>query len=324
MGECSAQSNICPLFIYMNFNVPELGTTPCMGVYKITFDSRHFYIGGSTDLRVRFNGWKTRLKSKVPKNKNILALLDECNNVCFEIVELVIDKTKVKQREDFFIKDNFLDPLCLNRCPSAYNNKGIKLTIGERENLRLNAMLGKQHIFTEEEIIEKRKLAVVKGICQKVVVFDKNMVLLKQYDSIAETERCEGVKRDVINLIIKGIRKTSKGLIFRKQDKDGNVIEPIIENKKRGRVKGFNVASPVKLKIKEKLISRYNSNPELFSRGLMPKKIEVYNSSGALFNIYNSITKAAKGLGTESGNICAVLNGKRKTCKGMTFKLAQE
>lgn len=293
-----------------------------MGVYKITFDNLHFYIGGSTDLRRRFSGWKTRLKNKKPKNKNILSILDRCNNICFEVLELVNNKDVVKQREDFFIKNNFLDPLCLNRCPSAYNNKGIKLTIGERERLRLSAMLAKQHIFTEEEIIEKRKLAVMKGICQKVVVFDKNRVLLKQYDSIAEAERCEGVRRGVINLIIKGIRKTSKGLIFRKKDKDGNVIEPIVENKKRGRGKGFNTTAPVKLKIKEKLISRYNSNPELFSRGLIPKKIEVYNSSGTLFNIYSSITKAAKGLGTESGNICAALSGKRKTCKGMTFKLA--
>lgn len=59
------------------------------------------------------------------------------------------------------------------------------------------------------------------------------------------------------------------------------------------------------------------SHKKALSKGQTWRKKKIISSDGIL---YNSISEAARILKTSSGKICAVLNGKRKTIKGQTFK----
>lgn len=51
------------------------------GVYMVTLDTGHFYIGGAGSLRKRFGHWSFRLRHGIPKNKNMKTVLPNCKEV---------------------------------------------------------------------------------------------------------------------------------------------------------------------------------------------------------------------------------------------------
>src|SRR5574343_113707 len=64
----------------------------------------------------------------------------------------------------------------------------------------------------------------------------------------------------------------------------------------------------------------YSKGRRQNTRGINGRKISAYNMLGEFIGTYSSIREAARDLNVFGQNICAVLSGKNKWCKGYTFK----
>lgn len=287
------------------------------GVYKITFNGMYFYIGGSTMLRSRLSRWKFDIIRNRVKNKKITDILPTCDKVFFEVLEFVFDKEKVKIREDFYIKNNWSNPLILNRCPSAFDPSGFKLN----EHERLERKNRPKHIYTEEEIENCRKKAVDAGLCQRVGKFTIDGILINEYQSIRLAASSVSVSVKILGEIFNGKRKTTRGVTFRKIDTYGHIIQPPIRERKKGWTRTMSLEQ--KDRSSKLMKSLIKANPEKFSRASKSKqkKIISYNTTGFLKE-YDSINIASRELNIKTGNICKVLKGKRKTANGYIFKYA--
>jgi len=95
-----------------------------MGVYKLIFDEKYFYIGSSTDLKKRMDRWESILRSGFYKNQNIKKILPLTCVVEFEIIELVNYPLLAMATENIYLKQEWNNPLLLNQCPDAFGTKG--------------------------------------------------------------------------------------------------------------------------------------------------------------------------------------------------------
>lgn len=183
-----------PVFIQPKFSGKE---NPA-GVYKITFDGTYFYIGGSIGLRSRFSQWKTRLNQGTNKNHKIRELFKTTSEIVFEIIELTgTDNPKV--REDFYIKENWGNPLFLNSCPSAYDNTGLKHTVTQQRKFQW----------------------------KKVAMFDMEWNFIKEFDKIADCSNELNIRSGDISAFMKGKCQFIKGYKFKFISSDGSYIEPL-------------------------------------------------------------------------------------------------
>lgn len=303
-------------------NIPfdrKLGNS--MGVYKMIFDNANFYIGGSVKLRSRLSEWKFRIRDGKPKNKNITEVLKNCKQITFEILEFVTDKSEVKIREDFHLKSNWGNEFLLNRCPSAFDNKGIELRPEEIENLNIIRNKAPRHVFTIEEIQERRKFAIDRGLGQKVGKFSIDDVLIEIYPSISEAARSNNTTSKTLAHFFKGNGNKVKGFIFKKIDANGEVIN-IVKKFDRRFLKRGALSFEKKELLRKNMQIQFKLNPERYTRGNQPKKVEVINAEGKLVKVYQSITQASKDLKIGTGNICKVLDGSRSHALGFKFKYA--
>lgn len=65
--------------------------------------------------------------------------------------------------------------------------------------------------------------------------------------------------------------------------------------------------------------SHYSKHRRPNMRGKYGRRIIAYNMSGEMVGEYGSVRDAARELGCHGQNICSVLSGKNKYCKGYTF-----
>lgn len=63
------------------------------------------------------------------------------------------------------------------------------------------------------------------------------------------------------------------------------------------------------------------SRAENVAKSSLPKKVNVYASSGELVETFDSIVAACDELGLTNSNVAACLHGRQKTHRGYTFKL---
>lgn len=96
-------------------------------VYRMTINNSSYYIGSTSNLVRRICQYKYALKKKLVNTK-VEHLLADVSLVEFTIVEIVKDRQLLKHREDVYIKKNWGNPELLNRSPSAFGNKGLKLS----------------------------------------------------------------------------------------------------------------------------------------------------------------------------------------------------
>ena len=288
------------------------------GVYKITFDDLYFYIGGSTKLKSRVGHWKHRLKLGTPKNKNIKRLLPSCKLAKMEIIKLV-HRDLVKTEEDAAIKVHFNSPYCLNRCPSAFDNTGLKFSPGEI--IQYPRCSIKRKLYTDEDRKRSREMSIERGVGQPVAKFDLKNNYIETFACVSMAAESVGVPSRDIGKMFNGKRKSIKGFVFKKVDDSGNIIE----NKKIPRKK-WPKRGPMsvneKMRMKEIATKLYKENPELFMRGEPPKKIDVFNIKGEYVISFPSVNQASKALNILSGNICKVLKNKRPHTNGYIFKYA--
>ena len=96
--------------------------SPKVAVYKITFDNKWFYIGGTSNFRNRFGGWHGRFKSGKIGNDNIASVLHPEMVIRFEIIEWVKSSLEIDAAEDFHIQYHWGNPLLLNHQPTAFKS----------------------------------------------------------------------------------------------------------------------------------------------------------------------------------------------------------
>lgn len=103
------------------------------GVYKITFDNNHFYIGSTKHFKNRISIYNTMFNGigRI-HNKKMALCISKCNSVKFDIVELIPDLNKLLEKETEYISQHIDNPLMINRAHDAHSNKGIRWTDEER------------------------------------------------------------------------------------------------------------------------------------------------------------------------------------------------
>lgn len=180
--------------------------TIAAGVYKITFNRRWFYIGGSEDIHNRISTWRRALRSGRYKNSNIRKIL---NDNCF--IKITITRTvpfgESKKHEDVFLKKYFNHPNCLNLCPSAYDCTGKRLPIG---------------------VVKPLKIKNISSQPKRIARFDKSGNLIDIQPSISSMTKSIGfpiIYMSEISRVAKGRARWFRGHVFKFVNEDGSFVE---------------------------------------------------------------------------------------------------
>lgn len=184
------------------------------GVYKIVFNKKWFYIGGTIELRRRLGSWKSRLQNEdFRKNSSIKFILPVITEINFKVLEIVPDGVWVKEVEGKYLKKFFDNELCLNLTADAINGKGRKWPLGRPPKI--------------EKV--KGEVSQPKPIAQ----FDVDGKLIRKHKSIGAAARWLEIKPEGITDHLKGRgRKTVKGYVFKLIDENGGYVEhEIYKNK---------------------------------------------------------------------------------------------
>lgn len=144
------------------------------GIYKIScIENKKFYIGSAVDIANRWHRHKYDLRANKGTNPNIQASWNKYGekSFAFEIIEEVLDKSKLTEREQYYF--DTLKP-ALNACPIAGNNLGVrfklknrrskehclKISLAAKERLKIkenNGMYGKKHRKESIELMKKNR-----------------------------------------------------------------------------------------------------------------------------------------------------------------------
>lgn len=147
------------------------------GIYKIyCIVNNKFYIGSATNIANRWNRHRYDLRANKGTNRNIQASWNKYGeeSFTFEIVEEVLDKAKLIEREQHYL--DILKPE-FNACPLAGNNLGVrfklknkrkkehclKISLAAKERLKIkenNGMYGKKHRKESIELMKKNRGAM--------------------------------------------------------------------------------------------------------------------------------------------------------------------
>jgi predicted GIY-YIG superfamily endonuclease len=141
-------------------------STKKSGIYRITNQANNkIYIGSAYNLSNRFSTHKYSLKNNKHKNphlQNAWNLYGE-QQFIFEILEIVEDKTKILEREQYYL--DFYNPydnkIGYNIAKKAENTAGIKASSETRKKQSESAKKRKHYKWTEEQ--KKRRSEQQKG-----------------------------------------------------------------------------------------------------------------------------------------------------------------
>lgn len=254
------------------------------GVYMMKFDNGYFYVGSSKNLRQRIRDWRINILRELYHSKNIKDALPSCNNISFEILEFVTDKTQLRYRETFYIKNNWGNSFLLNRCPSGIDNRGMIFRSDERKQLSLN---GKKRGLKDNNEWSKliKDASIKKGIGNKIGKFNDDGYLIQIFSSVKFASSIVGIPRKYLPRIIRS-----------------------------GKSKYFNGFT---LKY---LNDDFTINIKIDDKQLQSLAINVYNFNDTFLFKFDSINKACRELGLKTGSVCKVLNGHRISHLGYKFK----
>ncbi len=184
------------------------------------FDSTYFYIGSSVNLRSRIASWRHQILKNKPKNGNIRYILPSVKVINFSILEYCAAEI-VRNREDFYIKENLTNINLLNCSPTAFGISGKRPQFGDYNNWK-----------PKSEPINK-----------KVGKFDMDNNFICTYDSLGSAARSVGISDGTkIASVALGKSKSVKKFIFKFLLPNGDFIEPNYVRKKvkRAGYKPFN------------------------------------------------------------------------------------
>jgi hypothetical protein len=98
-----------PFKFEVNFGDLSLG-----GVYMMTMDTGHYYIGSTKNFKTRISCHKTSFRKNYPDNERMRVLAANCKSIRFDVLELIKDPSMLKQRENFYLSSKWGDPLLIN------------------------------------------------------------------------------------------------------------------------------------------------------------------------------------------------------------------
>lgn len=180
------------IFMELSFEYPKLeyGNNPS-AVYKMTFDTGHFYIGSSKHVKTRINIWRTSLRRLDFSSKIIMDVLPKVTKVSFLILKTcpTIKLLEIETKHILKHKDN---DLCLNMTLNAVNNS-VRKPLPEHLRKPRKVQIPKQR---------KGKFAPpedhVYVFSKEVRQYDLSGNYIKTFRSINEAARAAGVDRSVI------------------------------------------------------------------------------------------------------------------------------
>lgn len=272
-----------------------VGKKPQAAVYKIIFDDWKYYIGGTVNIKQRMWGWKFKLNSGARKNIDMLEIFKTVKIVRFEIIEFVYNPEIVKQQEDFYIKQNWGDPLLLNRCPNAFNN------IGSTQS--------------PKRLPRPRNKSQMKRIAK----VDAGGNILEIYDCIMDAEKANETTTISDSMRKQGLR--ARGEIYRKLDKTGKIIEPpFVPNKPRP--KGYKFSEEGRNRMRDAKNKRIEAGIEYIPD--WAKRVIQIDKTGKEIAVHRSVGSACKAIGLKDvRRLRKLLNGREgKSIYGFTFKFA--
>lgn len=265
----------------MEFITPELKS--CAAVYKITIDGKWFYIGSSINIKARIGRWTSCLRlGRHFKNKNIRLVLKKNSVIRFEIIEIVDEKSVLRDKETKHIRANQENNCLLNRCPDANSPKGIRPYFGYEPRIKITGPITQS-----------------KPIAQ----FDINGRLIAKFPSIRAACRALKMKDEVVRHQLAGKRGPYKKTVFKKISNDGNFIDP-----------------PKFVRKKPDKIKR-GPRPDLRgAKNAKSKAVEMHSQDGAFIGRFESILEAQRKTGVLSQSIHKALAGKRRIASGYVWK----
>lgn len=197
----------------MEFIIPEFKRKENpIGLYKIWFNDKWFYIGSSKKLRSRFSNWVSMVNNpKFLRNKNIKIILPDISVVRFEIIKTYSSASWLRRNETKEISINWDNPMFLNRCPDANTPKGMKPYFGY-----IKPPLWKPPLKGIPEYMKPVKVAV----------FSNNGDLIKICNSKSEVWRDFNFPMQLIKPILLGKRGQPQKYKFKEVLSDGSFKEP--------------------------------------------------------------------------------------------------
>ena len=194
------------IFMPIQYEYPKMkhGYNPC-AVYKMTFDTGHFYYGSSKQVKSRFLSWKTIIKNGKVSSKIINDVLPSVSNIKFEVVEITTEKDRL-QRETYYLKLNASHQLNLNRKVNADPNS--------KEYKPLPAHLVKKN----KKYIKKYKKTPPPPARKPVFEFRTNGEYVGKHPSMISAGLFKGVCPDTISTYLRPENrdKSILGSVFRK------------------------------------------------------------------------------------------------------------
>jgi|688.fasta_scaffold115490_5 hypothetical protein len=137
-------------------------STKKSGIYRITNKvNNKIYIGSAYNLSNRFSTHKYSLRNNKHKNPHLQSawnLYDE-KDFIFEILEIVEDKTKIIEREQYYLDlynpcDNSIG---YNIAKKAGNTAGVKVSLETRQKQSESAKKRPKYKWTEEQKQNRKK-----------------------------------------------------------------------------------------------------------------------------------------------------------------------
>ena len=181
------------------------------GVYKITIDSKWFYIGSSKHLCRRLSQWKNYILKNDGRIKNMKFVLNSNSDIKMEVLAYCLpDNEKLLENE--YLKISFNNENCINRCPNAFTIRNRRMALGE------------------SRIIKKRGLVTPK---KPIAKFSNDGVLIKVYKSIYAANNELKIKDCEIGKMLKGLRGQPKSYKLKEVSSNGYIIEPPIFIRKK-------------------------------------------------------------------------------------------
>lgn len=224
-------------------------TWRAMCIYKMTFSSGYYYIGGTSDLSDRITKHLLRL-SAGSHSLQVNAAFKGCDSVTFEFVEFVNDRSLLNTREKFHLLMNVGRKKCLN--VETNSSTAFGLHRGPVKIAQMNSKYEIYKIYTSITDAAKsvnyrldtfrnalRRGTIIRGIifrgldkdncvieppkiekyrdpnCKPVIQYDLSMNEIKRFMSIGEAERGTKVSRRSIATVAQNKQKTTHGFIFK-------------------------------------------------------------------------------------------------------------
>lgn len=279
------------------------------GIYKIYHLSKPniYYIGSTYRTHKKlckrgfYGRWIehfSRLNRKIHHSKYLQNVINKygIEDLRFEIVEIIEDKTKIRGKELYYIS-------LFNSYKNGYNSTDETNHQCMSEEDRTKASIRMKLNNPMKDKKNRNKMITSKKINYRNIILQYNLEgnFIKEWNSIQEAST--GLKihdSNIFRALSRETKSSGNFLWFYKDEFSEELLTKKIQDLKK-------IYKPSKETIAKMVLK-------------IIKKVYVFNKNNELIQEFRSIADAAKFYNIDSGNISKCCNGKQKTYKNMIFK----